>query len=353
MRIKNVFNYRKPRFWVILSALVLVALALVSIGLLTNPKKQDPIPDEEASAIYVESVQYEWEYMPARSIFYPALPISFDMAYDIVIVNVSSGSLYLNDDLQTPNYINCGKKMVYYKNQVVLWSPIEEEALDSDFIADECELKFDIALEDGQIKSGIISVEQIPMQQEESGVWKYSISLGNNDSDFKFSYYTENGGGCLIERRITAAEVKRVIEDNKIIDDDTYPLPGFSEEEVAAARAVVEEYYRAIQAKDDEAIDDTVTPRHYNATFYGDETQTLLSIDYNEDDSFRKSYIEYGGGSINGTKIEDVIVFKVSFNIKYPEGSFGPFDDGDYTNWSMILIRDGKESPWLIDDQGY
>ena len=48
-----------------------------------------------------------------------------------------------------------------------------------------------------------------------------------------------------------------------------------------------------------------------------------------------------------------LIVFKVNFNVKYPEEVSGSFNEGEYKNWSMILIRDGKTSSWLIDDQGY
>ena len=90
-----------------------------------------------------------------------------------------------------------------------------------------------------------------------------------------------------------------------------------------------------------------------NVVLYGDEILTLLSIDYNEDDPMRKIYIEQGRGNINGTKIEDVIVFKVSFNVKYAKGASGSFNEGDYTNWSMILIREDKEASWFIDGQGY
>lgn len=100
----------------------------------------------------------------------------------------------------------------------------------------------------------------------------------------------------------------------------------------------------------------TLTPKYNqpNVVLYCDEICTLHSIDYNEDDPARKGYVENGGGSTNGTRMENVIVFKVSFNIKYPEGaSSDPFNEGDYNNWNMILIREGKGSPWLIDDQGY
>ena len=143
------------------------------------------------------------------------------------------------------------------------------------------------------------------------------------------------------------------VKDN-LIDDGDF-MPDFTDEEVASARAVVEEYFRSIQKKDDEAILKTLTPmyNHPNVVLYGDEMRTLLSIDYNEDDPMRKSYVEYGRGSINSTKLEDVIVFRVSFNVKYPKGASSSFNEGDYTNWSIILIRDSKESSWLIDDQGY
>lgn len=133
------------------------------------------------------------------------------------------------------------------------------------------------------------------------------------------------------------------------------PLHEFTDAEVAAARAVVEEYFRSIAEKDDEAILKTLTPmhKHPNMVLYGEETRNLLSIDYIVNDHMRESYIKYGRGSINGTKIENVIVFKVDFNVKYPEGVLGPFNEGNYTNWSIILIRDDSASPWLIDDQGY
>lgn len=132
-------------------------------------------------------------------------------------------------------------------------------------------------------------------------------------------------------------------------------LPEFSEAEISAAVSVVKEYFRAVAAKDDDAILKTLTSVHHNpnTVLYGDERRTLSSIDYNKNDSMRRSYLENGRGSINGTKIENVIVFKVSFNVKYTKSVTGPFNEGDYNNWSMILIREDNKSPWLIDDQGY
>jgi len=128
--------------------------------------------------------------------------------------------------------------------------------------------------------------------------------------------------------------------------------------EVAAARAVVEEYYRAVAAKDAEAILATMYPREYltmervksgYVQLYGTEKRTLLTIDYDSQDSMRESY-KPGGKEIAA---ENIIVFKVSFNIEYPLKDGGPWNEGIYDNWSMILIRDNENSPWLIYDQGY
>jgi hypothetical protein len=71
--------------------------------------------------------------------------------------------------------------------------------------------------------------------------------------------------------------------------------------------------------KDDKAILKTLTPMYNqpNVVLYGDEILTLLSIDYNEDDPMRKSYVEHGRGNINGTKIEkDIDMFPFTDSAK-------------------------------------
>jgi hypothetical protein len=129
----------------------------------------------------------------------------------------------------------------------------------------------------------------------------------------------------------------------------------FTDEEISAARAVIEEYFRALGAKDDKAILKKLTPRFNapNVALYGEETVTLITSQYRSDDPMRYIYIQNGRGKINGTKLKNVIVFKVKFNVKYPKGVSGPFNEGDYEDWNMILVREDDYSPWLIDDQGY
>jgi hypothetical protein len=136
------------------------------------------------------------------------------------------------------------------------------------------------------------------------------------------------------------------------------PMPEFPEEEVEAARAVVEEYYHAVEAKDAEAILVTLYPRENftlervesgNLVLYGEEIRTLLTIDYDSQDSMRRRYRPINHPITD----ENIIVFKVSFEIDYPDKKGGSWNEGVYDNWSMILFRDDKESPWLIYDQGY
>jgi hypothetical protein len=135
-------------------------------------------------------------------------------------------------------------------------------------------------------------------------------------------------------------------------------MPEFTDSEVAEARAVVEEYFRAIAATDTEAILATMYP-HENLTIesvnngsvqlFGTETRTLLSINYDSQDEKRRSYRP----SSHRIADENIIVFKVSFSIDYPLNDGGPWNEGIYDNWSMILVRDTENDPWLIYDQGY
>lgn len=45
VRIKNVLNYKKPSFWMI--ALSIIIIAVIGVGLVTNPKEKDPIQKED------------------------------------------------------------------------------------------------------------------------------------------------------------------------------------------------------------------------------------------------------------------------------------------------------------------
>ena len=147
------------------------------------------------------------------------------------------------------------------------------------------------------------------------------------------------------------AGMKRVVTNTC---DGGYGAPPFTDEEVAAARAVVEEYWRAKTAYDREAILKTVTEpnRADNMVYFSEgEKITLNDIRYDPFDSTRAEYIKTGRGSVNGTRYEDVIVFRVDYTVE--DKGYSAYSEGPYTDWGMILIRSGKGGDWLIDDQGY
>jgi beta-lactamase regulating signal transducer with metallopeptidase domain len=301
-RIKNVLNYRKPPFWIIVFALAIAAV--VSIGLLTNPKKQEPIFNEE------NSVSYEFIQLVNGEVQHTVSPLSGDnaqLAEDIIMNYMIKSAAWPGMDIST-------------LGECYLLRATYSDGTTSDYY---------MFLHDGR------------------AVMQWGI-----DGHYSF---IENELYKKILEAVSSGKTAVVgIDDEDKYADDIDLLPGFTDEEVTSARAVVEEYFRSIQEKDREAILKTLTPIYNQPNVvFGDGIRTLLSIDYNEDDPMRKSYVEHGRGSINGTQKEDVIVFRVSFNVKYPKGASGSFNEGDYTNWSMILIREGKESPWLIDDQGY
>ena len=82
---------------------------------------------------------------------------------------------------------------------------------------------------------------------------------------------------------------------------------------------------------------------------------TLKKVWYDEEKSnyFTKTYLGNGKGSINGAKIENVIVLLSDFDVDSlgGDGSFEP--NSTYGEWQWVLIRDDKESDWKIDDWGY
>ena len=132
----------------------------------------------------------------------------------------------------------------------------------------------------------------------------------------------------------------------------------FSDAEVAAARAVVEEYFKAANEKGTRGELNTLTAWH-NApnvalTSDSDVILTLNDIQYAADDPEREGYVESGRGSINNTSVDNVIVFRVDYNVSVPQnGNAGAYSEGNYSDWKMILVRDGKDGKWLIDDMGY
>ena len=85
------------------------------------------------------------------------------------------------------------------------------------------------------------------------------------------------------------------------------------------------------------------------------EACTLTKIYYNEEISNTavEDYLQFGNGSVNKVKDENVIVLLSDFDVDN-SGDNPVLNPGEtYTNYNWILIRDDKNSDWKVDDWGF
>ena len=85
------------------------------------------------------------------------------------------------------------------------------------------------------------------------------------------------------------------------------------------------------------------------------EACTLTKIYYNEEISNTavEDYLQFGNGSVNKVKAENVIVLLSDFDVDN-SGDNHVLNPGEtYTNYNWILIRDDKNSNWKVDDWGF
>lgn len=82
---------------------------------------------------------------------------------------------------------------------------------------------------------------------------------------------------------------------------------------------------------------------------------TLNKLWYEETEASKlsASYRRYGRGQINGVKEENVLVILSEFITGDKEDNPVLNPNSTYTDYQWILIRDSKDNPWRIDDQGY
>jgi beta-lactamase regulating signal transducer with metallopeptidase domain len=81
----------------------------------------------------------------------------------------------------------------------------------------------------------------------------------------------------------------------------------------------------------------------------------LKKVWYDEEksDYATKGYLGTGKGSVNGVKSENVIIVFSEFDVDSLGGD-GSFEPNlTYDDWQFILIRDNNTSDWRIDDWGY
>ncbi|GFZ30280.1 hypothetical protein CSC2_08060 [Clostridium zeae] len=82
---------------------------------------------------------------------------------------------------------------------------------------------------------------------------------------------------------------------------------------------------------------------------------TLTKVWYDEEKSksLSEGYMKNGRGSVNGVKPENVIVLLSNFDVDGSGNNPVLTPNSTYSDYQWILIRDSKDSDWVIDDKGY
>ncbi len=80
---------------------------------------------------------------------------------------------------------------------------------------------------------------------------------------------------------------------------------------------------------------------------------TKLWYDEATSNEYAAGYLETGKGAVNGVRPENVLVLRSDFKADRWGGDGGFEPNGVYTDWNWILVRDGENSGWVVDDWGY
>lgn len=414
-RIKNVLNYKKPPFWIIvISALIVVS---IFIGLMANPKSIDITDgpnvingDDSDKDIDISIIDNSYTNKPLLDTItlVPTLPeLSLDqpVGVDMVELNYASddivifhdyfglfvydlniGQIIRSLDLKP---INCHYTQGDYycvitvsmDGNTVQLHPISGENMYiytvSDNSLQEAIYEPDKTI-DNSFGSQFVSIDEV-VNSANLGLYSHHAVRFSTD-DYGYIYTEDGTIGRLSYVRgdrayklfddmlqnhsvdpsvIEERSLDKLIGENVTDEDDDYNLiiPGFSEDEIVTASEVVEVYFQAVYERDNEAAKKALTTsyleNHSGNVYDEGETLTLLSIDYSEDDNNeRMNFAKSNNGKKLSTDIEDIILLRVSFNVELSEGVVSPFDEG-VTNWIAILVRDGNEAPWLIANMGY
>lgn len=156
--------------------------------------------------------------------------------------------------------------------------------------------------------------------------------------------------GCGINFNNPGNQVSASAQSGAVHQTEFLSTPEFH-----PAMEVVENYFKYSDEKNEKGVLSTLTDR-WNAPNIVWELGNLEYIDLNfiEEETDQKqyeSYLKNGRGSINGTTMDNLKVFKVMYEVEYKNDYVSSQESGMY-EWWFFLIRKDENSPWLIDDMG-
>ncbi|WP_190285327.1 DUF4829 domain-containing protein [Clostridium sp. JN-1] len=120
--------------------------------------------------------------------------------------------------------------------------------------------------------------------------------------------------------------------------------------DLEAAKKVVEDYYIYRNEKNLDKMNSTLT----ESSFCRSNESTvdyikLINIVEDKNPKLKEEYINNGRGTLNGAKAENIIIFRVDYDVKYSGQASEP--NGKNGCWATVIRKD-KNSPWLIDEFG-
>jgi hypothetical protein len=118
-------------------------------------------------------------------------------------------------------------------------------------------------------------------------------------------------------------------------------------------KQVIEKYFEYSNKQDKQKVLSTLTEWHNdpNVELGIDNIKSIKinKIAEESDTKQRDAYIKYGRGKQSGYKEDNVLVYKVDYDVKYKEDNLET--SGKHIKW-FTLVRKDENSAWLIDEIG-
>ena len=153
-RIKNALNFKKPRFWVSIIAVMLCVATVVACA--ANPTKKDEETDNTDiyTEISIEEITENyavWEYTPTLSSRAPGFPILFDFDYTSIEISTSSGDLTVNGKKK-------GNTLIIEPGDEIWWLPMIDGSIENFSVCSAAKLYFSVYNGEEVIYKGTINI---------------------------------------------------------------------------------------------------------------------------------------------------------------------------------------------------